>query len=423
MSPFVPASDPTDSRPDIANHGSLANLCARQLPDPDLRRLARVVLERVTRDHDSARGSVLVLDPASGRLRIEAVVGLPQDLIGADASRPGSISEYVLREGRGVVLQGRVHDARFQGLGERSPDSSLCVPLLGPDGPIGVLNLARPGSASAFVEMDLGRVMVALEPVSASLERLRRLEHGARALADLERLERDRPRPIANVQPIELPQYAIGAAHRASPSRAADLCARVSHRDGTHTLLALDVPGAGAGAAVAAGFVEGVFRAVAAPQRSAAGIAAQIGSWVADRFGRLAVSLWIAQLGRNGNVSSCVAGMASPFLIPSDGGSVLRLERGAPPAGALERPTFEEEVLRLLPGDTLVVLTDGVLLEANAQGEPFGETRAAETLHEFRSLPPDGLTAATIEQARRHAGRALPVDDHLALAVRFRTGH
>lgn len=404
--------------------GTLAALCEGALPVPDLRRLAAAALGRITHDFASPRGSVLALDPRTGRLRIEAVAGLPEHLLGADASRPRSISEWVLREGRGVVLQGRVRDERFEGLGDRSPDSSLCAPLHGEHGPIGVLNLARPGSAGAFGEKDLVQVLAALSPFNVALERLRTLERGARALQGLERSERARPRSIANQPPLELRQYEIAVTHRVSPARAGDLCARVTHGDGTHTLIVADVVGDGAGAAIAAAYVEGVFRTVAAPQRSAAGIAAQIGTCVAERFGRgQPVALWVAQLGGNGHVASCIAGLASPFLVPSDGGPVLRLQRGGPPAGALEHRGYEEEVLRLLPGDTLVVVTDGILCEANAQGVPFGAERADESLSECRSLPLDGVTGALADAARRHAGRALPADDLLALAVRYRTGH
>ena len=402
---------------------TLAELCSGLLPVADLRRLSGAVLARIAREWTSPRGSVLALDPRTGRLRIEAVIGLPDHLLGADASRPRSISEHVLREGRGVVLQGRVRDERFEGLGDLSPDTSLCAPLLGAQGPIGVLNLARPGSAGAFGEKDLTGVLAELGPFNAALERLWRLERGARALEDLERSERHRPRPLVNQPPLELRQYEIAVSQVYSPGRAGDLGARVSHADGSHSLLVADVAGDGAGAAIAASYVEGVFRAVALPQRSAAGIAAQIGAWVGDRFGRMPVGLWVAQLGRNGNVASCVAGLASPFLVPSDGGPVLRLQRGAPPAGALDQPGYEEEVLRLLPGDTLVVLTDGVLCESNAQGEPFGEERAAECLTETRTLPLDGLASELGSAARRHAGRVVPTDDLLVLAVRYRTGH
>lgn len=418
----MPAPEASITATDL-HSTTLDALCAAHVPDLDLRRLAAAVLARITHDHASPRGSVLVLDPRSGRLRIEAVVGLPESLLGADASRPRSISEWVLCEGRGLVLQGQVKDKRFEGLGVQDVESSLCAPLLGERGPIGVLNLARPGSAGAFDDRDLASLLTELLPFAAALERLQRLERGVRALDDLDRSERARPRPVVNQPPIELRQYEIAASLRASAFRAGDLFARVAHSDGTHSLLVADVAGYGAGAAIASSYVEGVFRAAATPQRSAAGIGAQVGSWVADRFGRMPVALWVAQLGRNGHVSSCVAGVASPFLIPSDGGPVLRLQRGAPAAGALDTPGFEEEVLRLLPGDTLVVLSDGVLCEANAQGDPFGEDRATECLTESRSLPVDGLVSAIDVAAHRHSGRAMPADDRLVLAVRYRTGH
>lgn len=410
-----PTPEPVTREPSPASHADL--------PAAGAPALCAAALARIAAAHASPRGSVLLLDRRTGRLRIEAVVGLPDHLLGTDASRPRSISEWVMRENRGLVLHGRVNDRRFEGLGERSPDSSLCAPLPGPGGPVGVLNLARPAAAGAFTEADLARLTAELPRLTAALERQTRLDDGLRAIADLEQDAERRTQPLLNQPPLELRHWEIAAAHRASPLRAGDLVARAAHPDGTHTLLVADVAGQGAAAAIAGAFVEGVFHAVAAPQRSATGIAAQVGSWAAERFGRRGpLALWVAQLGRNGQVASCGAGLPAPFLVPVDGSPVMRLQRTVPPAGVLDQPRYEEEVLRLLPGDTLVVLTDGVLCEADAAGVPFGADRAAETLAEHRTLPVDGLAAALTDAARRHTGRARPADDLLALALRYRTG-
>jgi serine phosphatase RsbU (regulator of sigma subunit)/predicted enzyme related to lactoylglutathione lyase len=56
---------------------------------------------------------------------------------------------------------------------------------------------------------------------------------------------------------------------------------------------------------------------------------------------------------------------------------------------------------RLIPGDTLVLYTDGVTESFNDAGEEFGEQRLIEAFRQHRELPPQALLASLAEEVRR----------------------
>uniref|UniRef100_A0A832I3R8 GAF domain-containing protein n=1 Tax=Eiseniibacteriota bacterium TaxID=2212470 RepID=A0A832I3R8_UNCEI len=373
------------------------------------------LLARVAAHAAAWRVSVQVVDAQSGALRLAAGLGLEPraDRAGA-APRRRSVSRWVLDHGRGVVLHGAASDERFEGTGEAGLESTITVPLTCDGGTVGVASLARRAPAEPFTEADLAGLARALEPLGAIL--------AARARA------RAQARP--GVPPTLLPEgltetarYEIAVARATALAPAFDVCDRVPHPDGSFTLLVADVAGRGAPAALAAGFLQGQFAAAASPSRSAAGLAAQIATAVAARFGPGATSgLWVAHFGRGGDTASCAAGHPAALWVPCEGDPIVALERGGPPPGAADPPRFEEERIRLLPGDLVVCASDGVLGTDDA--DPAGVSRASleEWLAQHRRLPVDRIAAGVLALAARGSARAFPADDRLAIVVRYRPG-
>ena len=81
------------------------------------------------------------------------------------------------------------------------------------------------------------------------------------------------------------------------------------------------------------------------------------------------------------------AGHNWPVLLRS-GAERRFLERGGLILGIQERVEFEEERVSLLPGDLVVLYTDGISEAADAAGEQFGEERLYEALSAMpRALP------------------------------------
>jgi serine phosphatase RsbU (regulator of sigma subunit) len=65
---------------------------------------------------------------------------------------------------------------------------------------------------------------------------------------------------------------------------------------------------------------------------------------------------------------------------------------------------------QLVPGDTLVLYTDGVTEATNRRGEEFGDLRLAELLRGELETPAPELLEAVLEGARQFAGQAFQDD-------------
>jgi serine phosphatase RsbU (regulator of sigma subunit) len=112
------------------------------------------------------------------------------------------------------------------------------------------------------------------------------------------------------------------------------------------------------------------------------------------------------------------AGHGDPLLVRSDG----RLERLHPtglPVGMLEEATYSAAEVVLLPGDKLVLFTDGLTEAENSEGQPFGEARVRELL---RAHPAGSCQALcdTLEAAvTAFADGAVQKDDRTIMVVGY----
>jgi hypothetical protein len=394
-------------------------------PDPDLGRAASGLLAALVEFTGAARGSILLLDPANGLLTMVAALGLRQDLLGrAFPPRPRSISEWVFRNRRGLILNGDVRDQRFEASASAEGiESALSLPLIAAGAPIGVVNLARLSPAPAFAEAEMSALEAHLGPVADALRRLTRARSALRTAACLEGRPAGSGSGLLPPGPLEVRRYELALACRPADTPAGDLCERVPHPGGDHSLLMLDPPGVGGIAAATAAFLQGLFIALAAPERSMAGMAARLGSELHQRLGpRHATAAWVAQLSSGGEVRYCSAGHSPALWLPADGSEVAFLGQGGPILGVLAAARYEEEHLRLLPGDVLLLASDGVLGARGPTDRPFGVAALAELAAGQRKRPLEHLAASVIEAVVEFSGRPVPADDLTVLAVRFRPG-
>jgi serine phosphatase RsbU (regulator of sigma subunit) len=68
-------------------------------------------------------------------------------------------------------------------------------------------------------------------------------------------------------------------------------------------------------------------------------------------------------------------------------------------------------VVRLEPGSSLLLYTDGVIESENAAGEPFGVERLQQLLVRERTSGLDGILSRIEEAVRAYRDGAEPADD------------
>jgi sigma-B regulation protein RsbU (phosphoserine phosphatase) len=98
---------------------------------------------------------------------------------------------------------------------------------------------------------------------------------------------------------------------------------------------------------------------------------------------------------------------------------VRRLEAGGLIIGAFEQATFEEDRLRLEPGDVLVAFSDGITEARNADGEEFGEDRLLSCVAANRQRAPDALLECLLAEVRQFSADTTQSDDLTVLVLRY----
>jgi sigma-B regulation protein RsbU (phosphoserine phosphatase) len=149
-------------------------------------------------------------------------------------------------------------------------------------------------------------------------------------------------------------------------------------------------------------------------------VCARLGQALRPRMGtERFVSLAYAVLDRESmTLAYCNAGHPPPLLLRR--GAVQRLQRGGPVLGPVADGSYEEAVLRVEPGDRLVLFTDGIL-EAGPDGpggEELGEPRVIEHLDGVRSARAQEAAASLLGRARDFA-RGRLADDATVVVVDF----
>jgi sigma-B regulation protein RsbU (phosphoserine phosphatase) len=98
---------------------------------------------------------------------------------------------------------------------------------------------------------------------------------------------------------------------------------------------------------------------------------------------------------------------------------VRRLEKGGLILGAFSEASFEEETVRLDPGDMLVVFSDGVTEAQDAAGTEFGEERVVACIEANHGLASAAFLKCLLGAVAAFSSGMAPSDDRTALIIRY----
>lgn len=116
------------------------------------------------------------------------------------------------------------------------------------------------------------------------------------------------------------------------------------------------------------------------------------------------------------------AGHLPPLLIRQKDDrnfEVHRLDEGGPVLGVLPGATYRQTQVPVIPGDLLVVFSDGIQEAANALDEEFGEERILQAVKDNWAGSPTEIRDAVLARVRLFLGKELPHDDQTLMVVRL----
>lgn len=137
----------------------------------------------------------------------------------------------------------------------------------------------------------------------------------------------------------------------------------------------------------------------------------------------LFVTLLVGVLDLEGGQLTLVnAGHAGPWWLRKDGGLTQLVSpdhAGGPPLCMVDDFPYTAQQAQLMPGDTLVMYTDGVTEAMNAQSEIYGAARLEKVLHAATGLAAHDLVERIKTDVGWHVAGMEPSDDMALLAIRW----
>jgi serine phosphatase RsbU (regulator of sigma subunit) len=303
-----------------------------------------------------------------------------------------------------------------------APPGRLLVPVASPAHPHAVIALGDKLSDEPWTKEDRELLAGAAAQVAAALENARLFAR----LAERQRLERELEiaREVQQqLFPRDLPAHAglrcAGACHPAlevggdyydvlplGPSRVA---------------LALgDVSGKGIAAALLMARLQALVRSHAALHvEDPPAVIAAVNRMMLDgsNGARYATLFYGVYDGEDLTLRYVNAGHNPPLLLRA-GGDLETLGIGGPVVGLLPGADYEAGRIRLEPGDTLVMFSDGITEADDASGDMFGDERLLGLLGGARGAGPVEIRDALLAAVERHVAGGEVRDDRTVLVAR-----
>jgi sigma-B regulation protein RsbU (phosphoserine phosphatase) len=183
-----------------------------------------------------------------------------------------------------------------------------------------------------------------------------------------------------------------------------------------------DVSGKGIGAALMMASLQASLRGQAPVGHNLAELMRRVNSLIYDlsSSNRYATLFYAEYDPRSRQLSYVNAGHNPPLIVREAAGGcqVLRLETGGPVIGLLLRQSYQHESVPLIPGDLVVLFTDGISESMNSRDEEWGEERLIELARTCHGLPAFDAMTRILAAAEAFAAGASQHDDMTAVVLR-----
>jgi phosphoserine phosphatase RsbU/P len=301
--------------------------------------------------------------------------------------------------------------------------SELVVPLLLQDRLIGVLDLEST-TPHAFTAEHERMITTLGSYIAIALENARLYEEARenerRLLGDLD-MAREIQRQLLPRGAREVPGLEVAAAYCSARELGGDFYDFLAYGEGRLAIALGDVSGKGTAAALFGSLAIGTLREILVEHRlePAAMLALLNHRMHAARLdARFIAMLFAIYDAPTRRIFLSNAGGPYPLLIRDGRVEPIRLE--GIPLGLFPDSAYDETFVELLPGDFIIIASDGILESVNASQEEFGPLRLKTLLEKV--TPADSARAVSdriLDATDTHGGEGfIPHDDRTLLVLR-----
>ncbi|MGD9899142.1 MAG: PP2C family protein-serine/threonine phosphatase [Calditrichaceae bacterium] len=199
-----------------------------------------------------------------------------------------------------------------------------------------------------------------------------------------------------------------------------DLIDFIPLRENRHGVVLGDVSGKGLGAALFMVRLQAVIRAIAPDYESLAKFGKKINEiFYRDRMNNKFASVVYCEIQSGSNRLNMLNAGHMPPIILKDG-RIEELAKGQPALGIMPDIDYNETILELQKGHSLLIYSDGVTEARNPEGEFYTEQRLFKILTSMTGLSAKDIGERLTSEIDRFVGDA-PANDDLSLIILKRT--
>ena len=300
--------------------------------------------------------------------------------------------------------------------------SEVAIPLIVKDRVIGVMDVES--ERMAYFSEDHARTLSLLAPqIAISVE-------NARLYAEVAEREGRMEKDLAaarNLQAVLLPQTApeiagleIAVGYRPAREVSGDLYDFFEQSNGQAVVAFGDSSGKGTAAALYGALVRGLLRTLAPRRHSPGQLMQSLNEALLERradaqYVTLLVLLWDP---RTGLFQMANAGGVPPLVCR--GGVLTRPRVEGVPLGLLDDREYEELPFQTQPGDLVVLYSDGIQDQPNAEGEEYGRGPLEELLRKLWRQTPQEIVGAVLADLDQFRDATPVADDETLIVMRVK---
>ena len=391
---------------------------------------------------DAQRGVVVFASPGGDQLQPCPICGLVHTITDRGLARvpleqiriSGTVARHVLLEGESVLFRGGGDG------GEPDPSPSMlalelrsiiCVPLRGKYGVFGILYMDTNQLDQQYGHEDLLLSTAVGNSAGLALENAQMHQQ----VLEKERMEQEITHAwaiqegfLVNEWPDDDERYRVYGGMRPAKIVGGDFYDFVQRDAGRVGVLIGDVSGKGVPAALTMAQILTDFRLRSLEGGSPAQV---LGSLNKDfvkrcRYGTFCTMCYVELDLTNGSVVCVNAGHNPPIRLTSAGATTFGKASGVP-IGVLPDAAWEDEIITLQPGETILLYTDGVVEarggatvhEGANQPSEFGMGGLMAFLANYLDAAPKTLVTALDHEIERFCKPAEPHDDNTLIALKY----
>jgi serine phosphatase RsbU (regulator of sigma subunit) len=272
----------------------------------------------------------------------------------------------------------------------------------------------------------LGELADSFNRMSASIEHLLHVQREKQRLDDELRIAREIQKSLLPVHLPRVPGLDIAALCEPAREVGGDYYDFFEMGPGLLGVLIADVSGKGTSAALYMAELKGIILALSHTETSPRDLLIQVNQLLADHLdNRSFITMTYAVLDLNaGTLTSARAGH-TPLMVVSSGRSEVIMSDGMVLGlrlpGATERfpQLLAEHQRAILPGDVIVLYTDGITEAMDRTGELFGDAALARVLEGHPDLGATAIRERVVREVRAFVGDAEPHDDMTMIVLKL----